>query len=64
MTQQREHPYLVYRGQVAVSISEGWVDLNGAGVALQGALYILHLFERVAHVGICISKSWGYSRDG
>ena len=47
-----------------MSISKGWVDLNGAGVALKGALYILHLFERVAHVGICISKGWGYSRDG
>lgn len=35
--------YLVYRGQVAVGIGEGRVDLNGPGVALEGPLYVLHL---------------------
>lgn len=42
--------------QIAVSISEGRVDLDGTSVALQRPLYILHLLQCVTHVGIGISK--------
>lgn len=43
-------------GQVAVGVGEGGVDLDGAGVALQRSLHVLHLLQRVAHVGVGISK--------
>ena len=50
--------------QVTVRIGEGGVDLNGPGVALQGSLDVLHLLQRVAHVGVGVSKrgadpKWG-----
>ena len=44
------------RGKVAVSISERRVDLNGSCVALHCSLYVLHLFQSVAHVAVSISK--------
>ena len=33
----------VHRGQVGVGVRKGWVDLNSAGVALQGTLHVVHL---------------------
>lgn len=44
------------RGQVTVSISEGWIDLDGTSVALQSSLDILHFLQSVSHVGIGISE--------
>jgi len=32
--------------------------LDCAGVTLQGTLYIMHLFQGIAHVGIGIGESW------
>lgn len=46
----------MYRGKVAMRISKGWVDLDGAGVALKSSLDILHLLEGVAHVGVGIGE--------
>lgn len=46
----------MYGGQVTVGVCEGWIDLNGAGVALQSSLDVLHLFQRVPHVGIGVGK--------
>jgi len=51
----------VYGGQVAVGISKGRIDLNGASVALKGRLQILHLLQRVAHVGVSIREGGGYA---
>ena len=48
--------HLVDGGQVAVCVSEGGVDLNGARVALQRSLHILHLLQSVAHVGVGVRK--------
>ncbi len=42
--------------QVAVCVGKGWVDLDGSGVAVQGTLHILHLFESVTHVRVGIGK--------
>lgn len=39
-----------------MSVSKGWVDLDGTSIALQSSLDILHLLQRIAHVGIGISK--------
>lgn len=39
-------------GKVGVSICEGWVDLDGTSVALEGALNVLHLLQCVAHVTV------------
>lgn len=39
-----------------MSISKGWVDLNGPTVALHGTIDVLHLFQSVAHVTVRISK--------
>ena len=44
-----------------MGISKGRIDLNGASVALKGRLKILHLLQRVAHVGVSIRKGWGYT---
>ena len=49
---------LVDRRQITVGVGEGRIDLNGARVALQGTAYVLHLFQRVTHVGICVSERW------
>ena len=35
---------------------EGRVDLDGAGVALEGALHVVHLLQGVAHVGIGVRE--------
>ena len=51
-----EGTHLVYGGQVAVGVGEGRVDLNSPGVALECALYVLHLLQCVPHVGVGISK--------
>jgi hypothetical protein len=32
------------------------VDLYGPGVALEGALYVVHLLQSVTHVGIGVGK--------
>ena len=39
-------------GKVGVSICEGWVDLDGTSVALEGALNVLHLLQCVAHITV------------
>jgi hypothetical protein len=39
-------------------VCEGWVDLDGSGVALQSALHISHFLESIAHVGIGICEGW------
>ena len=41
-----------------MGISKCRVDLDSSSVALHGTLDILHLFERVTHVRISISKVW------
>lgn len=41
---------LMDRCQVGMSVSEGRIDLNGPRIALQSALYILHLFQCVTHI--------------
>lgn len=46
----------MHRGKVTVGISKGWVDLDGPAVALHGSCDVLHLFQRVAHIAVCISK--------
>ena len=35
---------------------EGRVDLDGAGVALESALHVVHLLQGVAHVGVSVGK--------
>lgn len=49
---------LIYRSEITMSISKCWVDLNSSCVALYRAIYILHLFQSISHVGVCISKCW------
>ena len=44
------------RCQVGVRVGEGWVDLDGAGVALESALHVVHLLQGVAHVGVCVGE--------
>ena len=35
---------------------EGRVDLDGAGVALECSLHVVHLLQGVAHVGVCVRE--------
>ena len=46
------------RSQVAVSVSESRVDLDGSGVAADSPLDVLHLLQSVAHVGVSVCKCW------
>ena len=55
--------YLVDRGKIAVGVGKGRVDLDGPGVALQGSLYVLHLFEGVAHVRVGIGEGGSNPMD-
>lgn len=43
-------PNLVDRGQIAVCVSKGRVNLDGTGVALKCSLHILHLLQCISHV--------------
>lgn len=56
-------PDLVNGGQVTVGVCERWVDLDGAGVALQRSLHVLHLLQGVAHVGVGVGKRGTYPRE-
>lgn len=53
---QRKVTDLVNGGQIAVSVGEGWVDLDGTCIALQCALDVLHLLQGVAHVAVSVRK--------
>jgi len=57
-------PDLVNGSQVTVGVCERWVDLDGAGVALQRSLHVLHLLQGVAHVGVGVGKCGTYPRAG
>lgn len=46
-----------------MGISKGRVDLDGTSVALQRPLHVLHFLQRVAHVGVGISKCGADSAD-
>lgn len=37
-------------------VCEGRVNLDGSGVALQSSLYVVHLLQSVAHVGVSIGE--------
>ncbi len=39
-----------------MGVGERGVDLNGARVALQGTLDVVHLLEGVAHVGVGVCE--------
>lgn len=41
-----------------MGISEGRINLNGARIALQSPINVLHLLERITHITVCISKRW------
>lgn len=56
-------PYLVDRGQIAVSISKGRVNLDGTGVALQRSLYVLHFLQCITHVRVGISEGGTDSKN-
>ena len=45
------------RGQVRMGVSEGRIDLDGPGVALQRPLDVVHFFQGVAHVAVSIGES-------
>ena len=43
-----------------MSLGEGRVNLYRSEVALNSSLSVLHLFQCISHVGVCISKRWVY----
>lgn len=46
----------VHGGKVTVSVCESRVDLDRSRITLDGALHILHLLQRVAHVGVGVGE--------
>ena len=44
------------RSQIAVGVGKGRVDLNGTRVTLEGAVDVLHLLQRIAHVAVGVGK--------
>jgi hypothetical protein len=48
----------MYWSQVAVSIGECWVDLDGSSVALESSLNVLHFLKSITHVAVSIGKRW------
>ena len=41
-----------------MGIGKGWVDLDGPSIALHSTTNVLHFFQSVTHITVCICKAW------